>query len=322
METPRVASQAITLRPLNLGELLDSAITLYRRNWITLIAISAVVSVPILVMQIFSALLTLPNDPLFSGAPGASNDFGGSLGLLAFYGATILVSILGGLARVFELGAIAIAVSEQYLNRVVTIKQAYLRALGKWLPLLVASFLIGLITVAIMLPFFGVIGLTSFSPYLESSSAASAVLAASMMCLCFGSVPLFVIWLALAIRWTFFTQTIVLEDLGGVAGIRRSWRLTKGSFWRVAGILFLLCIFIYILTVIPTSAIQFGATALFFGSLLLPTVLNSIVATLVTMVTEPLQYAVLTLLYYDLRVRKEGFDLEMLMQHMPAVNSK
>ncbi|MBI5652247.1 MAG: glycerophosphoryl diester phosphodiesterase membrane domain-containing protein [Chloroflexi bacterium] len=322
METTRVASEAITLRPLNLGELLDSAITLYRKNWITLIGISAVVSVPILVMQIIAALVTLPTDPFFTGARLDSSEFAESFALLAFYGATIIVSILGGLGRVFELGAIAIAVSEQYLRRAITIKQAYLRALRKWLALLIASFILGLASVAILLPLFGVIGLGVISPAFGSQSQANVGLAISMLCMCFGSIPLFVIWFALAMRWSFFTQAIVLEDLSGIAGIRRSWRLTKGSFWRVVGILFLLGIFIYVVTAVPTAAIQFGATAMFLGSLFVPTVLNSIVATLVAMVTEPLQFAVITLLYYDLRVRKEGFDLEMLMQQMTPVNPK
>lgn len=76
----------------------------------------------------------------------------------------------------------------------------------------------------------------------------------------------------------------------------------------------LLGIFIYILTMVPTFAIQFGASAILPGSIAISTIANSTVNTLVAILITPIQFAVMTILYYDLRIRKEGFDLQLAMQ--------
>ena len=57
----------LTLRPLRLGELLDQAIRLYRRNFITFVGIVAMVYVPLMILQIAStALMTSSLDTLTS----------------------------------------------------------------------------------------------------------------------------------------------------------------------------------------------------------------------------------------------------------------
>ena len=43
-------------------------------------------------------------------------------------------------------------------------------------------------------------------------------------------------------------------------------------------------------------------------------VIQSILGNVVAIVVSPLQTIAITLLYYDFRIRKEGFDLEMLSQ--------
>ena len=57
-----------TLRPLGIGELLDQAIRLYRRNFLSFIGIIAVVQLPLGLLQFVLALLTLPTNPLFGGS--------------------------------------------------------------------------------------------------------------------------------------------------------------------------------------------------------------------------------------------------------------
>jgi hypothetical protein len=43
-------------------------------------------------------------------------------------------------------------------------------------------------------------------------------------------------------------------------------------------------------------------------------VIQSMIGNVVAIVVAPLQTIAITLLYYDFRIRKEGFDLEMLSQ--------
>lgn len=109
---------------------------------------------------------------------------------------------------------------------------------------------------------------------------------------------------------------LVLEPGATATGaLARSWNLTRGSRLRIFGLLLTLLVLLYI----PIVAI--GAVA----ALLLPsssftgpgtTAVTGLVAVAIAGVVQlllyPLFYCVLTVAYYDLRVRKEGFDLEVL----------
>lgn len=109
--------------------------------------------------------------------------------------------------------------------------------------------------------------------------------------------------------------SLVIEAKSATAAMSRSWELTRGSRWRMLGLLLVLVILLYV----PIAAIG-GIVAVFVpgaGSILTtPNITISVAAAavsgLVQMFIYPLFYCVLTVAYYDLRVRKEGFDLEVL----------
>jgi hypothetical protein len=105
--------------------------------------------------------------------------------------------------------------------------------------------------------------------------------------------------------------SMVLEAGHSATGaLSRSWSLTRGARWRMFGLLVTMLLLLYVPLVglgavaavlAPRGA--FGATS---GMLTLA------VVGVVQMLLYPLFYCVLTVAYYDLRVRKEGFDLEVL----------
>lgn len=105
--------------------------------------------------------------------------------------------------------------------------------------------------------------------------------------------------------------TLVLEPGSSPTGaLSRSWFLTRGSRWRMFGLLVTMALLLYV------PLVGLGAVAALF----LPggamgadssTVTLAVVG-VVQMLLYPLLYCVLTVAYYDLRVRKEGFDLEVL----------
>jgi len=110
--------------------------------------------------------------------------------------------------------------------------------------------------------------------------------------------------------------SLVIEPrLSASAALSRSWELTRGSRWRMFGLLLVLVILLYI----PIAAIG-GLVAVFVpgaGSVFArPGVTVSVAAVAISGLAQifiyPLFYCVLTVAYYDLRVRKEGFDLEVL----------
>ena len=107
-------------------------------------------------------------------------------------------------------------------------------------------------------------------------------------------------------------QAAVLEPLNsGSDGVGRSWSLTQGFKWKAFGlycVLFVL-LFLFILGFGVVGAI----VAAIFPPLLVPAV---IALGLVFLFLYPFTSCVFTLFYYDLRVRKEAFDLELLSRHL------
>ena len=305
------AATPIVLRPMGLGEILDVAFTLYRKNFLLLIGIGAVINVPVVLVQILAAVVTMPVDfNVFSRNPTSFSNYSG---LAIFYLVLMVTGVIAAIANIFEFGAMAVAISEKYLGRTVTLRQAYGRTLRHWFRLIVASILLGLIALIFIAPIFLFLGVTFFSSTIDRQSA-SALAAIGSLCMCLGMIVLLPVWIYLMIRFSFYIQAIVLENLGSRAGLARSWRLVKNSFLRVFGILMMLGILVYILTMVPSTLIQFAVMALAPTSLTLTTVASSVSTVLVSLLIEPIQIAVLTLLYYDLRIRKEGFDLQFQMQ--------
>lgn len=295
------------------GDILDQAIRIYRHNFVSLVTIVAIVSVPVVLIQVaFSA-------PLFS----FTNDFSDSVlinspelsGLLWI--GSFIAAIVAAVLTVFQNAALAWFVSERFLGRATTVRQSYGKAFRRWLALLIAAvFLViavgGLFVIIFGVAFVPLIGLGAFA----ASDAAAALAGLVFLCMCALFIPALVVSLFLYTRWTFWTQAIVIENYNSTGGLGRSWKLTRGTFWRVLGFNFILFVIISFFSAGPIYLISF--TAFFLPSVALAFVINTLASSLIVMVITPLQYAVLTVLYYDVRIRKEGFDLQFQMENTGA----
>ena len=186
---------------------------------------------------------------------------------------------------------LSVAISEAYLWEPVSIGEAYRRGSRRYWRLLAASFLIGL-----------AIG----------GPAVLLGICVSLVTMGMGLL-IFVIIIPLAAylgtRWGMFTPAVVLEEEGAVDGLRRSWHLTEGHFWRVFGTSVLAGVLTLILAQLPAEVVTYAISST--ASLELAAILSTVVSQLSLVITMPFSLAVTTLLYYDLRVRKEGYDLEL-----------
>jgi hypothetical protein len=105
------------------------------------------------------------------------------------------------------------------------------------------------------------------------------------------------------------TPALVVESLPGPGGaMQRSWTLTRGYRGKV----FLALFVTFLIFSIPFLGLGV-LTAMFGGGLIF-----AIATVALSVLVTPLIYVTVTVLYYDLRVRKEGFDLEMLAQAVGA----
>jgi hypothetical protein len=136
-----------------------------------------------------------------------------------------------------------------------------------------------------------------------------------------------VLWAWLGTKLAFVPAAIVLERLSITAAIARSWRLTRRSFWRVFGIQLLVAAMIYVATQIVSTPVSF--VLFLVTSLIDPTgasssspdaMLGAVTGTMVavyaiTSIVQGIglvvQSATSSLLYLDLRMRREGLDMQL-----------
>jgi hypothetical protein len=119
-----------------------------------------------------------------------------------------------------------------------------------------------------------------------------------------------------AVRWSVAMPALLLERRGPMSALGRSWSLVSGFWWKCFGTLLVVTLLVFLLS------IAVGAVA--GGLLAAATSANSLLALLVTQAldvavqvfTLPLSAAVTVVLYVDLRVRKEGFDLALMADHI------
>jgi hypothetical protein len=107
-----------------------------------------------------------------------------------------------------------------------------------------------------------------------------------------------------------FPSLVLEPGSSPTEALSRSWSLTRGSRWRMFGLLVTMALLLYV----PLIGLGAVAAVVLPGGLLGtdPGTLTLAVVGVVQMLLYPLFYCVLTVAYYDLRVRKEGFDLEVL----------
>ncbi|HVH85135.1 MAG TPA: hypothetical protein VM912_00305 [Terriglobales bacterium] len=125
---------------------------------------------------------------------------------------------------------------------------------------------------------------------------------------------LVLMWYSLAVPAT------VVEQIGVSRAFNRSSSLSKGSGWRILGVYILLLILTIVLDIGIEYLVAFALRPL-KGIPAVHGFLSGGTSYLVGALVAPILTIALTLLYYDQRVRKEGFDLEHMMSVLQAASA-
>jgi hypothetical protein len=287
------------LRSRGIGELLDQAIRLYRQNFLKFIGIVALIQIPVTLFQViislvaFSGFFEKLENINNSSSPTPTDIFGPDY----FIGIGVS-SLLGLVSFLLIYGIAAAAVSRaavgSYLGETGGIIDAYRRIGPSWLPLILTLLL------AIFL---------------------SIVLLIWTLIPCIG-------WLTGFGMMTFFWSVIVpliapiviIEKHGPRDAIRRAWELSRRRFWAVLGFIFILFVFNFLVIGGPATLVNYilqftmgGGPFNFSASqLMIQTVVQSTLQLVMSLLYFPLQFIAVLLLYFDLRIRTEGFDLALL----------
>ena len=227
----------------------------------------------------------------------------------------LVPALVQALAVVVLSGVLILAVSEAVLGRRPTIGQVWAKARPRILPLIGLSLLTALLTLLGLALLVGP-GLALLAVSGEAAAVALIV-----------GIPLAIVLAALLyVRLAFAAPALLLENLGVIAAMRRSWRLVRGSWWRVLGVLLLTTIIASIangLLQTPFSIIGAviaaavapgdagGSTAAITPAVVITSVSGNIGTVIASTVTAPFSAAVTALLYIDLRIRREGLDVAL-----------
>jgi hypothetical protein len=111
----------------------------------------------------------------------------------------------------------------------------------------------------------------------------------------------------------------VIEKQGPIETLRRAWDLSRRRFWWVLGFIFILFIFNLLVISGPVAILgvffQFAMESNLEISALyavLQVSVQAIIQLATSLLYLPLQFVAILLLYFDLRIRTEGFDLALL----------
>ena len=323
--TPPPARGLVPLRPMTLGTLLGAAFGVLRGTALATFGPALVVCLVLAVVKALGAISLLSS--AFASGSGDTAAVGSvfsgiSGGVLSWLGGALLD--LAGTQIVLAIVSIATAgsvVGEARPLGAVWRRTARRRgAVVAWAAFVALGGILG-IGIAV--------GLVVLLAALGSVGTVLAVIVGVL------AVPGgVVLWSWLTTRLAFVPPALVVERLRMGAAIRRSWRLTRRSFWRVFGTRLLVAamvgvgqgiLFIPIQVVagwVVTLALPNGATAdAGQGLVIAVTLVTQVVGSFVTAIALVVTTAATALLYLDARMRKEGLDLELAryVEHDPAV---
>ena len=119
-------------------------------------------------------------------------------------------------------------------------------------------------------------------------------------------------------RWLAATPSLMIEGLGPVEALKRSWALTKGRMWRGILYLVLLSIFSGIVIGLPLVIVQWIAILLFPTQIALVYIIATAAGYVLNLFYQPFYATGVTLFYYDLRVRAEAYDMALRVAALEA----
>ena len=304
----------IPLRPLGVGELLDGAFTSIRRNpratlgiAALLLTASAVITTTVSLLLVhYVGSVTLPDPGQQLTDAQATRLLTRILQVLA---PTAAVSaVLAFIVDTVLTGLLTVVIGRLVLGHKVTAGEAW-RIARPRIPALVGA------TLLIPLILLGVWTVYAVMLVILAVAHAPGVLIGLLAVL--GAIAGIALTIWLAIMFRMAGPAVVLERQGPAQALARSWRLVRGSFWRVLGITLLAGLIV--LVTAGVLQIPFGLLAALAGggsSLLLSTggsvagiLISAVGGVVAGAVARPISAGVAVLLYVDLRMRREGLDL-------------
>jgi hypothetical protein len=286
----------VDLRPMSLGEVLDRTFNLYKNHFWLFVGIAALPFSLLLLVQIAFAAAKAP---VTHGPPLSAGAIGGMVGGGAVV--MILYFLMIGAAH----AATVFAVSDLYLSRPVSIRGSFARVGWKVFRILAIFFMFGLL-LGVGGVVLGMLFFVITPPYW-------------ILVIGVGFPSLMVPLIVLLCRMAVSIPAAMLEDLGAVRALERSLNLTKGHVMQIFVIFLLVVVATYVAILVlqmPLLILMMASAAAHKTPSLGLQVLQQLAAFVSQVMVGPIGTIALSLMYYNLRVRKEAFDIQHLMASM------
>jgi hypothetical protein len=271
---------APTLRPLRVGEILDVCINIFTRNFLTFVRIVLVVVIPLQIVSVVVLISTVPNADLLPGRFGSTS--GGRIAsgdVPAYLGGQVVVLVLAIVLNAVATAACFRAVGDAYLGSRPEWRSSVRFAARRFHSVIWVTVLVFILSAI------GLLGLIVTGIWL---------------------------WFSFAVA----VPALLFEGCKGMKALRRSMRLVQGRWWATAGAV----VSGFLISSIVGGIFQGLISALVLTdagkSLLGVAAINAVASGIGQVFTTPFAAAVTAVVYYDLRVRKEGFDLQLLADRL------
>ena len=304
------------LRPLGFGEIFDRAVTLYIRNFVPFAAIVMVLIVPFAILQYVLALTEQPEyaamiNVLINPSSARGTHIPTILDSPSAVAVTLLVVLFAYLIAPFVMNSVAVGVARLYRNRPVEFRACYAAVLHRWpqiLALMALEFVVVIgwyvgVVIVVMAFVFIAIALATYVPVLGFALAIVAFVVTFILAL--------LLLAPLLVALAFAMYAVVIEERDAIAGLQLGFArvLNRTEFWRA------------LLFAIAVGAITFGASTMFsvlaiLAAMVHMAALQAVVQTLPTALINPFVVIVFAIYYFDVRIRREGYDLEASLERL------
>jgi hypothetical protein len=299
---------------LTIGDAFDEAFDLYKRNFKLFVLVAALLFVP--ADAIFAGIiLGVRADQFQNSAKPTPAEMDRVFGMAA---AMMVGAVIYYILQAAISGAMTLVASERYLDRPITIGQAY-RTMFRALPRLIGSWLlVGLILffaaigLFIVLMFISFAVLSALGAMSAQDPAVGVAIAIIFLVGCVVTSAAIFIWFG-----AFVTPAVMLEGAGAGSAIQRNIELVRGRAFKL--VVAFICLVVVAISIQNALVLAIA----FIGQLIVqpfyqPTELverigGAILGGVVGLLLQPLWMTFFTVVYYDLRVRKEGFDVALML---------
>jgi hypothetical protein len=262
------------LRPRSVGEVLDAAVLLYRARFGALMRVAIAVLVPLSVLNLLVLLSALPDDFTIGIGGDISPVYDSDTEAAVQLAAVVVTTLLSALGTAFVTAATTSIVADAYVGRVASPGEAAREIRGRLGAVVLVTVVVTIVTVV-----------------------------GYLICLVPG------IWVQVA--WCIAVPVLILEGTTAMRALGRSFALTKVRFWLAFGVFWLSELLVQALSIGLAVAIAFLIRS--NDSPAAEVVAQSVGTAIASIITVPFAAAALVALYFDLRIRAEAFDVQMML---------